>query len=454
MLGLMEKIIHPFAVAIAWVWMKIHDFLTLIGLSEGPGAAWVVSIVLLTIIVRVLILPLFLRQIRSSRSMQAVQPEMQRIQAKYKGKKDPASRQKMAEETQALYKKHKVSPFASCLPLLVQMPVLFGMYRAIYAVKDLSTGTYQFAGQKADSLGPINKSVAGEIDESTVFGVRLSHTITSGDGPVAVVIFVVFIIFMVVMQFLSMRMTMTRNMPTSTAENNPMMQSQKSMLYVMPLMYIFSGGFFQMGVLVYMATASLWAFGQSLWTIKVMPTPGSPAYAELVERRQRAYQEWAKPFFAEYDELRSALPNNTTDERVIALNEKTLQEVQAKAKGQKIASDFPETMSAGDKVSVYRNLSSQTWTTLPDEMWMRGVREATTKSAEKRAQQARREQSRKLSREERLRQSERQREADKRENERQARARQSGVHNGLTPEEIEQRRQERRRARRQKNKGH
>ena len=90
-----DKILHPFAVAVAWVWVKIHDFLELIGFSSGSGVAWVISIVLLTLIVRILIVPLFLKQIKSSRAMQAVQPEMQRIQAKYKGKTDQLSRQSL-----------------------------------------------------------------------------------------------------------------------------------------------------------------------------------------------------------------------------------------------------------------------------------------------------------------------------------------------------------------------
>ena len=71
-----DAIIHPFAVAVAWVWVWIHDFLVLIGMPSGSGIAWVLSIVLLTILVRVAIVPLLLKQIRSSRAMQAVQPEI------------------------------------------------------------------------------------------------------------------------------------------------------------------------------------------------------------------------------------------------------------------------------------------------------------------------------------------------------------------------------------------
>ena len=69
-----DKILHPFAVAVAWVWVKIHDLLVLLGFESGSGVAWVISIVLLTLIVRIAIVPLFIKQIKSSRAMQAVQP--------------------------------------------------------------------------------------------------------------------------------------------------------------------------------------------------------------------------------------------------------------------------------------------------------------------------------------------------------------------------------------------
>lgn len=440
-----DKILHPFAVAVAWVWVKIHDFLILLGFSSGSGVAWVISIVLLTIIVRILILPLFLKQIKSSRAMQAIQPEVKLLQEKYKGKTDQASRVKQSEETQALYKKYGVSPFASCLPLLVQLPILFAMYRAIYAVKDLAAGTYTYAGIEADRLGPITQELASSINGSTVFGVPLSHTITSGDGIAAIIVFVILIGAMMVLQFFSMRISMVRNMPPMDS-NNPMMQSQKSMLYVMPLMYLFSGGFFQMGVIIYMVTAALWAIAQTYWTIKVMPTPGSSAYEELLKHRHDKYLEWAKPFFASYDEARSALPSAADDAQVLELNENTFTEAAAQAKKLKVATDFPESMSPGEKVSILRNLASQEWTTLPDEVWMRTLRVAAEKAEERRNQQVKREQNKRLSREERQTKAQRQRAEEARKD--------SASDNpaGLSAEEIERRRQERRKARRKQNK--
>ncbi|WP_314805076.1 membrane protein insertase YidC [Actinomyces bouchesdurhonensis] len=441
-----DAILHPFAWAISYVWVWIHDLLVLLGMSSGSGMAWVLSIVLLTILVRIAIIPLFLKQIRSSRAMQAIQPEMRKIQEKYKGKKDQVSRQKMMEETQALQRKHKVSPFASCLPMLVQMPVLFGMYRAIIAVSSISVGTYTYRDEPTDHLGPLTASVSEEIVNSTVFGVPLSHTLRdSFDQPGVVTVFVAAIVLMVALQFFSMRLSFSRNMPDMG--DNPMAQSQRSMMYVMPLMFIFSGAFFQMGVVIYTVTASFWALGQSLWTIKVMPTPGSPAYAELLSSRESAYQEWAKPFFQNYDRERAALGTPGTDPRVSELNERTLAEVRAKAKKQRVASDFPASMTPGEIITVYRNLASQKWTTLPDEQWMRSLTHAVEQRVAKQEASAQRSQLQKKQRERRA-------------NERQAtkassqntNGNQDGANSALSAEEIERRRVERRKARRRSSK--
>lgn len=441
-----DAILHPFAWAISYVWVWIHDLLVLLGMSSGSGMAWVLSIVLLTILVRIAIIPLFLKQIRSSRAMQAIQPEMRKIQEKYKGKKDQVSRQKMMEETQALQRKHKVSPFASCLPMLVQMPVLFGMYRAIIAVSSISVGTYIYRGEPTDHLGPLTASVSEEIVNSTVFGVRLSHTLRdSFDQPGVVTVFVAAIVLMVALQFFSMRLSFSRNMPDMG--DNPMAQSQRSMMYVMPLMFIFSGAFFQMGVVIYTVTASFWALGQSLWTIKVMPTPGSPAYADLLSSRESAYQEWAKPFFQNYDRERAALGTPGTDPRVSELNERTLAEVRAKAKKQRVASDFPASMTPGEIITVYRNLASQKWTTLPDEQWMRSLTHAVEQRVAKQEASAQRAELQKKQRERRA----NERQATKASSQKTT-GNQDGTNGALSAEEIERRRVERRKARRRSSK--
>ena len=443
-----DAMLHPFAWAISYVWVWIHDLLVLLGMSSGSGIAWVLSIVLLTILVRIAIIPLFLKQIRSSRAMQAIQPEMRKIQEKYKGKKDQVSRQKMMEETQALQRKHKVSPFASCLPMLVQMPVLFGMYRAIIAVSSISAGAYTYRGEPTDHLGPLTASVSEEIVKSTVFGVPLSNTLRdSFDQPGVVAVFVAAIVLMVALQFFSMRLSFSRNMPDMG--DNPMAQSQRTMMYIMPAMFIVSGAFFQMGVVIYTVTASFWALAQSFWTIKVMPTPGSPAYADLLSSRESAYQEWAKPYFQNYDRERAALGVAGSDPRIDELNERTLAELRSKAKKQRVASDFPASMSAGEIITVYRNLATQKWTTLPDEQWMHGLTLAVEKRLAKQEASAQRAELQKQVRERRS----LEREAAQASSESTpAEAAKDSTNGSLSAEEIERRRVERRKARRRSGK--
>src|SRR5690625_76667 len=115
------KIFQPIEMAVAWLMVQFHNVLTFIGLDHDSGWTWALSIVGLTVVIRALLIPLFVKQIRSQRGMQMIQPEMKKIQNKYKGRSDSASRQAMAQEQMELYKRTGTNPLSSCLPLLLQM---------------------------------------------------------------------------------------------------------------------------------------------------------------------------------------------------------------------------------------------------------------------------------------------------------------------------------------------
>lgn len=443
----MDSILHPIIVAFAWIWVSIHHLLTLIGIPSGPGIGWVLSIVLMTVLVRFAILPLYLKQIRSMRSMQTVQPEIKKIQDKYKGKKDSVSRQRMSEETMAVYKRHGASPYASCLPMLVQMPILFGLYRVFFSVSQIMAGTYQY-----ESLGPLNTTIAKDIVDSTVFGVGLSETMASTPDIVGKAVFIVLIAIMVVLQFLTMRLSMKKNMAPNPDPNNPMVRSQKSMMYMMPAMFIFTGLIFQMGLLVYMVTTTLFGYCQQLWVNKAMPTPGSPAFEELLEKREEAYKKWAVPAFESYDITIEELKGNP--EGLEQLQSETLATVEKHAKRQKIANNFPSDWSVEDKLAVYRTLAMEPWKTIPDELWMKQI--VLARESRQKVEAARKNRPKKLSREQRMKMAERERqerEAEERRQQREAKKASANTGAGnLTPEEIEKRRQQRRAARRNQKK--
>ena len=276
----MDTLLWPLKVAVAWVMVTIHKALVLIGFPDGPGVAWVLSIIGLTIVVRLLIMPLFVKQIRASRGMQLLQPEMQALQAKYKGKKDPESRQRMNEEMMALYRKHGTNPMASCLPILVQMPIFFALFRVLASLGAVATGDYG-----RPSIGPLTMELAKQVQASSVFGASLSSSfLHSGDNTQVKIVTVAMIIIMSVTQWYTMAQLSMKNMSTeSLNSDNPMIRSQRMMLYVMPVIFAVSGVNFQIGVLVYWVISNLWTMGQQYFTIRNMPAPGSEA-----EKKYRA----------------------------------------------------------------------------------------------------------------------------------------------------------------------
>ncbi|WP_139738428.1 membrane protein insertase YidC [Actinomyces wuliandei] len=276
----MDNILWPLSVVVAWVMVHIHDFLVFLGFQDGPGIAWVLSIIGLTVVVRILIMPLMFRQIRSSRGMQLMQPEMQALREKYKGKKDPVSQQRQQEEMMALYRKHGTNPLSSCLPLLVQMPVFIALFRVLASLQRVAEGSYN----GRSSIGPLTADIASDIQASNVFGAHLSDSFVSTPDVQVRVVTVIMIIIMSVTQWYTMAQLSMKNMPESAKNSdNPMIRSQRIMIMVMPLIFAISGVQFQIGVLVYWVTSNIWTLGQQFFTIRNMPAPGSEA-----EKKYRA----------------------------------------------------------------------------------------------------------------------------------------------------------------------
>ena len=307
----MDSFLWPLKVAIAWVMVHIHQALVAIGLPSGSGIAWVLSIVGLTIVVRLLIMPLFVKQIRAQRGMQLMQPELKALQEKYKGKKDPASRQRQQEEMMALYRKHGTNPMASCLPILVQLPIFWALFRVLNHLQPIANGN-GYSGHY--SIGPLTQEFAQQVQDSTVFGAPLSSSFMHADGNLTVqIVSVILILAMSVSQWYTMAQITTKNMPDSSkTDDNPMMRTQKIMMTAMPIMFAVTGINFQIGVLIYWLVSNLWTMGQQFYTINRMPAPGSEA-----EKKFRA-RENAK-------RARKGLPSLEEEERAKAEAEGTAQ---------------------------------------------------------------------------------------------------------------------------------
>jgi YidC/Oxa1 family membrane protein insertase len=269
------QIFWPIQWLLGWITYIFHTVLTFLGFPEGPGAAWPIAIVLMTVFIKICLIPLLLRQIHSTRRMQGLAPEIKAIQKKYKNKKDSASRAALSQETMALYKEHKANPMNSCVPMLFQGPILFSLYGLLSSLGRISTG-------ESDAIGPIDTDVATQMQSSYFFFAKLSDTFSTENVPAKVTIIIV-IIFMSSSMFLSQNFNIRLNTPLVT-QGDQQFKIQKYMSYVFPLIYIFTGVNVPVGVLVYWIVSNFWMLGQTLFQIMLIPTPGSRA-AESKEAR-------------------------------------------------------------------------------------------------------------------------------------------------------------------------
>lgn len=267
----------------SWLLMIFHEGFTFLGLDADSGWTWTLAIILVTVGVRAALIPIFARQIRAQRAMQALQPELRKLQAKYKGKKDQVSQQAMLAEQRALFKKHNTGMFSSCLPLLIQMPFFFSLYTVL-------SSTSKAKGENV-GIAALTPDHVRSFDDSSIFGARLSdtflNTLNSG-GPTnmsVIVVALVMIVLMVASQFYTQRQLMTKNM-TQEALEGPFMRQQKMMMYILPLVFGVGGINFPIGLLIYWTASNIWTLGQQMWVIKYNPTPGSLAEKELNIRRK------------------------------------------------------------------------------------------------------------------------------------------------------------------------
>lgn len=271
----MGKILYPLEYAVAWIMVQFHSLFTTLGLPAESGWTWALSIVGLVIVIRIILIPLFVKQIKASRGLQLIQPQMQAIQKKYKGKTDPESRQAMTQETMALYKESGTNPFASCLPILLQAPIFFALFRVLNEYV-----------AKSREIGPLTKTLAVQADNSTLLGAPLSATFLGSSQTSVKIITVILIILMSATTFTTQRQLMMKNMPAA-ALDNPFARQQKMLLYVLPLVFAVSGVNFPIGVLLYWLTTNAWSMGQQFYVIRRMPAPGSPAEKAMLERKRK-----------------------------------------------------------------------------------------------------------------------------------------------------------------------
>jgi len=267
----MDSILNPLYIAVSWVIVTIHKALTPI-FGTDSGVSWSIAIIGLVIIIRIILIPLFVKQIKSQRALTALQPHMKEIQKKYKD-----DRQKQSEEMMKLYKEHKTNPLASCFPILAQAPIFFALFTVLNGI----------GKTPIDTKGVLTEADGISAAQAEFFGAPISQTFLGSDSGTVKLVTIFLIAFMSLTTFTTQRQLMTKGMPKMDSSNNMMLQQQKIMLYAFPVIFAITGVNFPVGVLIYWSTTNLWTWGQQYYVIKRNPTPGSPAYEELQRKRNK-----------------------------------------------------------------------------------------------------------------------------------------------------------------------
>ncbi|NBV66552.1 MAG: membrane protein insertase YidC, partial [Actinobacteria bacterium] len=222
------------------------------------------------VLIRIILIPLFVKQIKSQRALTALQPHLKEIQKKYKD-----DRQKQSEEMMKLYKEHKTNPLASCFPILAQAPIFFALFTVLNGI----------GKNPPVAHGVLTLADAESAAQAKFFGAPISETFLGSTSGTVKIVTVILIAFMSLTTFTTQRQLMVKGMPKMDSSNNMMLQQQKIMLYLFPVIFAVSGVNFPIGVLIYWSTTNLWTWGQQFYVIKRNPTPGSPAYEELQKKR-------------------------------------------------------------------------------------------------------------------------------------------------------------------------
>ncbi len=260
------SLLNPLNDLVAWVIMRIHSVL---GGIFGPasGLAWGLSIVILVMFIRLLLVPLFIKQVHAQRKMAQHAPQLQELRKKYKGDK-----QRLNEETMKFYKENGVNPLAGCLPMIPQMIVFFALFNVLRAITSWTHGTIPKYG--------LTVPVVVSAQKATIFGVHRGDKLLFSHQSVPLHVSIVIALTVVVSAsttFMTVRQSAKRGlMQTNVDPDNPMAGMQKYMMYFVPF-FSLTGLYWAYGLVLYWVTTNLWTLGQQFFMFRNWEPIGAAA---------------------------------------------------------------------------------------------------------------------------------------------------------------------------------
>jgi YidC/Oxa1 family membrane protein insertase len=261
--------------AISWVLARWHSLWSLLFGDPVPetwqaGLAWVLAIVFLVVTIRLILFPLFVKQVKSQRAMQELQPEMAKLRKQYGG-----DRQGLSQAMMALQKERGVNPLAGCLPILPQIPVFLALFHVLRRLAPDKPGLYSWSNELTDEAARAKLFGAPISASFNMTGTKADSilAITGGSYTNIRIVAFVLIVVMCFTTFFTQKQIMRRSGPVE----GQAAAVQKILLYVMPAGLFVSGFLFPIGVLLYWFTNNLWTLGQQFFILRKMPPPGSDA---------------------------------------------------------------------------------------------------------------------------------------------------------------------------------
>jgi YidC/Oxa1 family membrane protein insertase len=229
--------------------------------------SWVLGIIFLVLTVRAILFPIFVKQIKSQRAMQALQPKVKALQEKHKG-----DRETMQKELMELYRTEKANPLMGCLPMFLQIPVFLGLFHVLRHLKptmpESKKTLYGWTVAQFDSAShaklfgaPIAASFKSSTSELAMLG---------AGGTTVKIVAALLIALMICTTFLTSRQMILK---TGWAEDPQQRMVQRLMLYGVPFSLLISGAIFPIGVVIYWVTQNVFSLGQQMWVLRKYPPP-------------------------------------------------------------------------------------------------------------------------------------------------------------------------------------
>jgi YidC/Oxa1 family membrane protein insertase len=220
----------------------------LVFFHDSVGLSWGGAIIALTVAMRTLLIPLTYKQLKGMRALQALQPQIKELQAKYKNDK-----QRMQQEMMRFYKENKVNPFASCVPLLAQLPVFITLFYVLQ--NDLRLDICGQTAKTCSEFAVQQGNSAGFFGESFLF---IPDLTAKAEGGVLIALLVIYVVTQLISGLV---MSITAD------------KSQRMLMFVLPLIFVPFIVSFPSGLILYWITTNVWTIGQQYTIQKLIPMP-------------------------------------------------------------------------------------------------------------------------------------------------------------------------------------